>query len=1122
MDINKINKLTSGNLNIAYNPDACVFVSANAGSGKTSLLASRVLSLLLHGVAPDKILCLTFTNAAAAEMSNRVLNALGGWVMADSAELMRQVSKLTNDSPSPQLLTHARSLFANVLESPQGVNIQTIHGFSQSLLRRFPLEAGVSPYFTVMDSRSEQEVLAEARLRLFNKAQNPDSQIQDSLDSLARDISEFSFHKLMNEIVSNKNKFRRLLHDKAHLSIIGDELNSLFKIKAGDSLQSLMGKYFSYDDVLLFKLRKAADILLLSEKAMDKKTGEGLALWLEQPERREKNYRDYMSVYLTSEGEARKKLFTKDALKDDLLVEALLAEQGRVIEFSDRLNALSIVRHSMDVLNIAESLLAGYTAIKNSHAWMDYDDLIMAASGLLTRAGMSPWVLFKLDGGIDHILVDEAQDTSPLQWQIIDALTQEFFAGQGASEAQRSLFIVGDEKQSIYSFQGADVKELARMQRHFMDSISAAQKPFHSLALTKSYRSTDAVLQAVDAIFSIPAAREGVTFGSSVLEHIPTRSGQPGLVELWPVVQPGENEEQNALSPTTRLVRHIADSIAGWIKRGEANAGEIMILLRRRTTLADRLVRALKRRSVAVAGSDRMQLNDNLAVQDLIALGQVMLLPDDDLTLASCLKSPIFNLSEDDLFTLAYNRGAKTLWQRLGEDEKFTATYELLVEMRAKADLIPPFELYSYLLDNKGARGRFIGRMGEESSDPIDEFMQQALLYERSHSPSLQGFMHWLANSNSEVKRDMEQARDAVRIMTIHGAKGLQAKIVILPDTMEAPVGQDSILWIDGIPVRALATKHEDSICKSLKMNARAESHAEYRRLLYVALTRAEDRLYICGASGKEKVNEKSWYHHVKTGLQLIAEPCQTPTGEGLRVGQAIAAIPAKDGIHLVEIDSRLPGNDKSDFSFLKSPAAAEPSPSKPLTPSRLSGEIPALASPLKNKHVYAAGKLIHLLLQYLPEQEVAQRKKSAELIAQKFASELSGDVINKAISDALKVIENPGFTFLFGSCSMAEVPITGNVEMAGKNITVSGQIDRLYMGEKEVWIVDFKSNQLPPQSQKNIPLPYIRQLALYRILLREIAPGKTVHCALLWTANAKLDVLDEALLDEWAASSYI
>ena len=487
-------------------------------------------------------------------------------------------------------------------------------------------------------------------------------------------------------------------------------------------MNQLFAEHFIYTDEQLYKLRAVVGLLLKSDKPTDSKTGQILADWLSRSEERSNLLDNYVSHFMTQKGEPTKpiKLFTKH-LKDDELIDALLAEQMRVVEFDETYKTAKIKAHTQDVLIVAEGLLAEYEAIKRQHAWMDYDDLIAKACELLTRAGMSPWVLFKLDGGIDHILVDEAQDTSPEQWQIVSALTEEFFAGEGKNEATRSLFVVGDEKQSIYSFQGANVKELARMQCYFSENIKAAQKSVHHISLAKSYRSTDAVLQAVDAIFANPKARAGLSFDDKGIKHIPTRCGQAGLVEIWPLIMPTEDD---ATSPTTLLARKIANEIAGWIERGEAQAGEIMILLRKRGTLADRLVRALKRRNVPVAGSDRMKLNDNLAVQDLVSLAQILLLPEDDLTLAACLKSPIFNMSEEDLFKLAYGRGEKNLWHRLPE---FPIAYELLAELRAKADFTPPFELFSYLLDNKGARARFIGRMGEECADPIDEFLQHRI-----------------------------------------------------------------------------------------------------------------------------------------------------------------------------------------------------------------------------------------------------------------------------------------------------------------------------------------------------------------------------------------------------------
>jgi len=1093
-----------------FDPDMSVFVSANAGAGKTSLLTNRVLSLLLHGVEPAKILCLTFTNAAAAEMTSRILGELGKWVMADEAALRDTLEGVYGKVPDARLMARARSLFATVLEAPEGIRIQTIHGFCQSLLRRFPVEAGISPHFTVMDSRTEQEMLGEARLRLFNNAQASDPDLQSSIRYIAQTASEAAFHALLGEIIQHKRKFLTLFETPGGLPEVVDKLWAVVGVDRRDHANALMETYFSYDAKTQAGLKAIADMLCKGE-GTDLKTGQALAAWLEEATPRSAQINAYELVFLTQEGAPRKTLYLKKSLTDPELIALMAAEQERVLRYAEARKSAALATQTSHLLTIAEALLAIYDYLKRTHATMDYDDLIFMASRLLAREGIAPWVLFKLDGGIDHILVDEAQDTSPEQWMIIDALTQDFFAGKGRSEAERSLFIVGDEKQSIYSFQGADVKALATMQRYFAGRISDALKQAHTMALTQSYRSTREVLSAVDAVFAQPHAKRGLMFEGGELTHVPTRLMHSGVVELWPLVTPGEQHG----SPVGMLVRRIADTIAEWMAQGLARPGDIMILVRRRTALVDRLVRALKRKNIPVAGIDRMMLGDNLAIQDLVAFGQIMLLPEDDLTLAALLKSPICNMSEEQLFALAHGR-KQSLWQRLQdfsfEEEIYADAFNLLSELRSKADYLSPFELYSRLLDTHGARRRFTGRMGEEYADPIDEFLNQALLYERSHTPSLQGFLHWLASSESEIKRDMEQTRGAVRIMTVHGAKGLQAPIVILPDTTEPPRQWDRLFWHEGLPLWPGSSKQDAQLTRVNRETQKDAMLAEYRRLLYVALTRAEDRLYICGATSREKANDESWYRLVETGLRAVAAEFDTGMGMGLRLGEAPkAAINTKEDVKIT-----LP---KKDFSFLFERPPVEPIPPKPLTPSKLAGADPAVTSPLSAIDTYQRGKLVHRLLQYLPEAK--DRLMTAKRIAAGFAG-VPEEMRAECIAEVSAILDDPRYAFLFAEGTLTEVPIAGNVTAQGKIIAVSGQIDRLAVHEKEVWIVDYKSNANPPEDVRRVPPAYLRQMLLYKLLLARIYPDRNIRCALLWTAQSALMPLDNALLDETTLNTYI
>ncbi len=1118
------------NIAEVFNPQDSVFVSANAGAGKTSLLTNRVLSLLLHGVPASKILCLTFTNAAAAEMANRVQAELGAWVMASESSLADKIAHL-NHTPNPHTLSRARSLFATVLESPEGVRIQTLHGLCQSLLRRFPVEAGISPHFTIMDGRTEQEILHEARQRLFARAQEHDAGLREALQILTQSHGEDSIRQLLQTIIRSRRAILPLFSGstRAHAPIA--EIWKLLGLAQGASLDSLLDAHFSYTDSGLATLRAITAQLLSGKlKRDDKRSGEALQKWLESQPTRHQHVHEYVQAFITAAGTPYKSISNSGTLSADL-AEQLAAEQQRILSYAQSANAHAIATRTSHMLTIADALLALYAKLKHDRALMDYEDLIMHAVDLLRNKDVIPWVLYKLDGGIDHLLVDEAQDTSPEQWSIIDALTGEFFAGQGRAEQDRSLFVVGDEKQSIFSFQGADPRELGKARDRFKQVIANAGKNAHNVELTRSFRSTGPVLQAVDAVFALPLAYEGFTYSGLGISHILHRDA-PGLVELWPAILRNKEESGEAEPDTTsnhiKLARTVADAIKGWLdsglmlesKKRPVQPGDIMILVRNRAPLVDPLVRALKKRGVPVAGHDRMQLGENLAVQDLIALGQCLLLPEDDLTLAALLKSPLFALTEDELFQLAHAREKHSLWERLQSQQSLSANtaraYTLLTDLRARADYISPFELYSYLLENRGGRAAITGRMGEEYHDPLDEFLNLALLYEHAHIPSLQGFIHWLNASESEIRRDMEQAQACVRILTVHASKGLEAPIVILPDTTKKPDMKDMLLWHEGqggrLPFWPGGSKSDDPFCARLRQRRYADIMGEYRRLLYVALTRARDRLYIFGAANAQKVGEESWYDLITAGLSQIAIPFHLPWGDGLRLGE----IPELANPEIEEFS--LP-QETAEFPYLTRPAPADPVPPQPLAPSRLVGEEPAAASPLNALGLYRRGTLIHQLLQYLPQVPPQMQPALATKLTTPHA--LPEADAATATAEALRVIVHPDYAFLFTPEALAEVPVAGLVTVAGKKVAVSGQIDRLHIGESEVWIVDFKSNHTPPDAG-NIPSAYIRQMRLYQLLLQQIYPGKRVVCALLWTATATISVLPQSQLDEVPASSYI
>ncbi|MBT7941905.1 MAG: UvrD-helicase domain-containing protein, partial [Alphaproteobacteria bacterium] len=726
----------------------------------------------------------------------------------------------------------------------------------------------------------------------------------------------------------------------------------------------------------------------------------------------------------------------------------------------------------------------------------------------------------------------------PDQWDVIKALAGDFFAGEGAREGERTVFAVGDEKQSIYSFQGADPFMFGHTRDHFATGASDAGKTFAPVELVRSYRSTESVLKAVDAVFGNERAREGLTFDDKPINHIWARDGQAGLVELWPTIKPGEAIEIKPWdapldrlpidSPENRMAGRIADTIKDWLDNGEElpsagrpiREGDIMILVRQRGSFAEKMVNTLKQRNIPVAGADRMVLTEQLAVMDLLALGRFLLLPEDDLTLAVVLKGPLFGFTDnDDLFPLAYQRPG-TLWAALkaADNPKCLQAHKRLSELLGRADFMPPFEFYARLLGPEGGRRALLARLGQEADDPIDEFLNLTIDYEREHVPSLQGFLSWIEAGRTQIKRDLEQGHGEVRVMTIHGSKGLQGNIVFLPDTCSMPTArqESKLRWVnepDPALLWAPSKDQEESRTAALADENSELRTQEYRRLLYVAMTRARDRLYIGGWEGSRKPGENCWYNLIEPAFKEIAEDVESPLGEGvLRLTNRQNAEP--DGKPISDI--LLADESPKTPQWAVSPPAPEPEPATPLTPSRLSqDDEPPVRSPFDGDDGarFKRGTLIHRLLEGLPALAPEKRARAAASYLGRPAHDLA-PVQQAAIADeVLNVLENTEFAALFGPHSMAEVPVSGVIE--GR--IVSARIDRLSIGKDEISIIDYKTNRPPPLNPGEVAPAYLGQMALYRSLLRQIYPGRTVSCVLAWTDGPRLMSLPDELLDRYA-----
>lgn len=1146
----------------AADPKASVWVAANAGAGKTRVLVDRVTRLLLGGTAPGRILCLTFTKAAAAEMSKRLFEQLGAWTTQADDKLAEALVTLLGREATAEESQEARRLFAATLDAPGGLKIQTIHSFCESLLARFPLEAGISPHCTVMDERSAAETLDQARNHVLAQAHDGGHpELAAALDLMVALVDETGLAKVLKEIASHRHQLKRLFAEKDGPDAVIAELRGLLGLRPEDTHASVLEAACANTAFDGKGLGTAVAALKTGSKK-DTERAQRITHWLAHKKTRATALlEDYARAFLTQKHEPQKTLLTKAAEAADTGAKDILeAEQARLLVLMDKLKALAVAEATAALLIFSQALIARYEAEKETRAFLDYEDLIHKARDLLRRDGGVSWVLYKLDGGIEHVLVDEAQDTSPAQWEVIEALSEEFFAGEGryedTHETGRTVFAVGDEKQSIYSFQGAEPEAFEKMRTIFAERVKAAGASWQEVDLFLCFRSVPQLLTAVDRVFARPEANAGLTAAGGETRHLPFRRDQAGCVELWPVVKPGEKEESDPwdapldrvsqTSPEAVLAQRIAARISGWLENREIlesrgrpiRPGDILILVRRRTAFVDELVRCLKNHKVPVAGTDRMVLTEQIAVMDLMALGAFVLLPEDDLNLAAVLKGPLFGFDDDDLLALAHKR-KRGLWAELQarreETPRFAAACDELRALLKRADFTSPFSFYAELLGPDGGRRRLTARLGRDANDPMDEFLNLALEFERAHTPSLQGFLHWLAAGSAEIKRDLEQDRDEVRVMTVHGAKGLEANIVFLPDTCGAPGAHhdEALLWAgngegggagdneESALKRVLwpvKRANEDGLCSDLREHGRARREDEHRRLLYVAMTRARDRLYLCGWETRNGRKAGCWYDLVADALEGAAEPVELEFGEtGRRLSTPQTAQP--DGEQKEAADA---GEAPDLPGWARENAPRDPLPPVPLAPSRPDAIEPSVLSPLattggkgedKGMPAFARGRIMHRLLQSLPDLAPGARQQAAMNYLALAAPTLDETERRALAEAALAVLHEPGFAPLFAPGSLAEAPLAGVVN--GR--VISGQVDRMAVGEKEVLVVDYKSNRAPPKKGEAVPEAYLRQMAAYGALCREIYPDKDIRCALLWTEGPVLTTLKEAELDRYA-----
>lgn len=986
----------------ASEPTSNVVVQANAGTGKTFVLVQRLLRILFREFqektegagnagksdAPPGILCLTYTNAGASEMRNRVLGAVSEWAVADDAELRGLLSGIAhNNPPSDADLRSARGIFYDFIDNPHLLKIQTIHSFCEDILRRFPVEAEVPPAWRLVSGAEQKRLLKESFSEMLNRAGQDEEKAFGHVLGLT---SEYSLDALLDSI----------LEQYRHIILLKQKIN--------------------FPDYII---EKTKDFLSIGKPPM------------------KPDFDGDFGLILTKTGDIRKKLPPE-----------LQKVANEVYEYDQYARNAEIMRLSADFLTLCGAFADKYIGLKNQRGLLDFDDILHKTMILFSNPKTMGYVLSRLDMNIKHILVDESQDNSPVMWQIIFSMLDDFFVN-GEKANPHSLFIVGDIKQSIFSFQGASPSDFASVPEKIRGIAGGGKRQYETVPLLESRRATQAILDVVDYFFNA-AALPG--FPEKV-GHKCWRKGDAGLVEMHQVFS--KNGDEELAAARKKYVGTIADKIESLIRNENIPQSDIMVLVQRREPFVPMLVRELRRKGIQTAGSDRIILPAFPAIRDLLNLIRFVLRPDDrenDASLAFVLRGPVCRWTEKELYDLCADRNReRSLFATLGEKNR--DTYDELSKIASLANL-PPYSFFSEIMGRY--RRDFIAAFGSPAIQPLDEFMTLSLSYERTRAGGLAGFLRWFLDGENEVRRDME--RDAgVRILTAHSSKGLEAPVVFLIDTTRNPKSRTKQM-----PFSVLNPEDGVFLCKAGDVDSEKYKTAkeielggrvsEYWRLFYVALTRARDRLYVFGCDdGTRNENWHSKLYEIIKGMPgarvlddgtiAVSNPQTNPSKPAEKIAEKAEPAP------LI-----LPGNQLKELDFSKNIVK---------TP------ISDIIGNFSQKYGVRYGTDVHKKLQFLSlgdDGELAER-----------------------------IRQNPALSKFWEAGGRAEVPIAGTI--GGR--FCSFRVDRMIETDDSVEFLDYKTDSTRARRDE-----YVEKLKKYAALLSRIYPSKSIRAHILWLHDWQLD----------------
>ncbi|AHA27507.1 double-strand break repair helicase AddA [Candidatus Liberibacter americanus] len=1138
---------------LASDPNSSAWVSANAGSGKTHILVLRVLRLFLANVNPSTILCLTHTNAAAAEMSNRVFEIITEWSHLSDEKLFSEIQKIQNKRPSKKDIRIARQLLLKILETPGEWKAKTIHSFCETIIQQFPLEANTTGHFSVLDEEQSKKLIEEAKKSTLASIMSVNNiKLRQAFDEILELTNEQTLEKLISDIVSNRNNLNRF---SCFANKNGGE-ETLLKKRFGLPPDEKYEKIYTELSKLLDVIKKDINQYINLTKGNDssKKTEIFKAILKEKSIEKSFDFLSYL--FITTDLSPRKNLLIK---KIDINLEKKFKNHQEVfIKIRDRLNTYKMLKATLASLTLAKHLNDNHHKLKKKYCFLDFEDLISYTNDLLKKSEVSSWIRYKLDQEINHILIDEAQDTSLIQWEVIRSLTDDFFVGENAHSNPRTLFAVGDEKQSIFSFQGAEHSRFFRERKINKQRITNSGNKFSIVQLPLSFRSTADILTSVDKVFSIPENAQGLSEENDPILHRSNRIGHPGSVQIW---EQAFSEIDNTkkdwisnfdsiprISSKSIIAKRIANKISDMIgndtiisngKKRLVRADDIMILVRKRTSFIKLLTRFLKNEhQILVSNNDKLLLTNHLAIKDLMSLAYFMLSQEDDLSLASILKSPIFNLSEDDLFEICAKRQkTETVFSSLqklanNKTSKFRHIVEYINEIIDLSKSYSPYDFFTLILGAKNGSKLFISRFGNEVIDILDEFLNFALRNEQKNYHTLQEFILELENYPPTIKREQYKNHNEVRIMTVHASKGLESPIVFLVDD-----GSD--FFINNNKLEVIPSSNDDPgtpiyIPQANLRNSILENHIKYReknareeyhRLLYVGMTRASDRLIICSCKNKDKNIQGTWYDMVYKSFKedKRAKEIKIKTSVNNDEWSALEWRVTYDESVIIEEEQDITQFKQEDIipKEIFDSIPNDIDTTYILNPSILDKkDAPILSSILSvdnanQNHFIKRGLIIHNLLQVIFGLPIEDRKQYIVSYLKKNAHLLEKKEYDNLVLSVTSLLENPIISKDISDTSYSEVSVAGKLSLNKKDILVSGRIDLISVSNKHVIIFEYKTHNYIPKEIEDIPLSHIAQLSIYKELLKLSYTDKSFICVLIYVSKPKTFIITQHQLDQ-------